>query len=72
MLDSKMREYAERINLLYVRNDDSMQRPFEAPPVIVNFFYHEEIRKSSRLEVTSIPVICNITMNPGGGHEKPR
>lgn len=57
MLDSKMREYAERINLLYVRNDDSMQRPFEAPPVIVNFFYHEEIRKSSRLEVTSIPVI---------------
>jgi hypothetical protein len=57
MLDSKMREYAERINLLYVRNDDSMQRPFEAPPVNVNFFYHEEIRKSSRLEVTSIPVI---------------
>ena len=50
-LDSKMRAYAKRIDLLYVRNDDSMQRPFEAPPVIVNFFYHEEIRKSSRLEV---------------------
>ena len=48
MLDAEMRAYAERVNLPYVRNDDSMQRPFEAPPVIVNFFYHEEIRKSSR------------------------
>jgi radical SAM mobile pair protein B len=48
MLDAEMRAYAERVDLPYVRNDDSMQRPFEAPPVIVNFFYHEEIRKSSR------------------------
>ncbi|WP_137652762.1 radical SAM mobile pair protein B [Bifidobacterium moukalabense] len=48
MFDAEMRAYAERVDLPYVRNDDSMQRPFEAPPVIVNFFYHEEIRKSSR------------------------
>ncbi|ETY72383.1 radical SAM mobile pair protein B [Bifidobacterium moukalabense] len=48
MLDAEMRAYAERVDLPYVRNDDGMQRPFEAPPVIVNFFYHEEIRKSSR------------------------
>ena len=48
MLDAEMRAYAERVDLPYVRNDDSMQRPFEAPPVIVNFFYHEEIRKTSR------------------------
>lgn len=49
-LDAKMRDYAEQVGLPYVRNDDSMCRPFEAPPVIVNFFYHEEIRKSSRME----------------------
>lgn len=49
-LDAKMRNYAEQVGLPYVRNDDSMRRPFEAPPVIVNFFYHEAIRKSSRME----------------------
>ena len=51
MLDAKMRDYAQRVGLPYVRNDDSMRRPFEAPPVIVNFFYHEEIKKSARAEV---------------------
>ena len=29
--------------LEYVVNDDSMRRPFEAPPVVVNYFYHEQI-----------------------------
>ena len=50
-LDAKMRAYAERAVLPYVRNDDSMQRPFDSPPVIVNFFYHEEIKKSARTGV---------------------
>lgn len=48
-LDAKLRAYAEEAGLEYVRNDDSMNRPFDAPPVIVNFFYHEEIKKSSAL-----------------------
>ena len=49
-LDLTTRGYAETCGLDYVRNDDSMCRPFEAPPVIVNFFYHEEIKKSARKE----------------------
>ena len=47
-LDRSMREYAAVVGLAYVVNDDSMKRPFDAPPVIVNFFYHEEIKKSAR------------------------
>ena len=34
--------------LHYVTNDDSMNRPFEAPPVVVNYFYHEQIKKSAK------------------------
>ena len=47
-LDDKLREYAESTGLEYVRDDDSMNNPFDAPPVIVNFFYHEEIKKSAK------------------------
>lgn len=39
----------------YVTNDDSMRRPFEAPPVVVNYFYHEEIKKSARKGAKSRP-----------------
>ena len=45
-LDAQMRDYAKRNGLDYRRDDDSMKNPFDAPPVIVNFFYHEEIKKS--------------------------
>lgn len=27
---------------------DNIERPFDAPPVIVNFFYHGEIKKSAK------------------------
>jgi DNA repair photolyase len=47
-LDKKIREYAKENELEYVRDDDSMQNPFDAPPVIVNYFYHEEIKKSAK------------------------
>ncbi len=47
-LDSEIRACAERRALEYLRDDDSMKRPFEAPPVIVNFFYHEAIKKSAK------------------------
>ena len=45
-LDEEMKSYAHANGLDYVRNDDSMNKPFDAAPVIVNFFYHEEIKKS--------------------------
>ena len=39
-------EVAE-IGLDYVTNDDSMTRSLDAPPMIVNYFYHEWIKKSA-------------------------
>ena len=47
-LDAELREYAKRNGLEYLRDDDNMKKPFGAPPVIVNFFYHEEIKKSAK------------------------
>ena len=48
LLDIELRAYAAEAGLDYVVNDDSMMRPFEAPPVIVNYFYHEKIKKSAK------------------------
>lgn len=48
LLDGELKAWAAEIGLDYVTNDDSMNRPFEAPPIIVNFFYHSEIKKSAR------------------------
>lgn len=47
-LDREMRSYAKTVGLPYVRDDDSMQSAFVEPPVIVNFFYHEEIKRSAK------------------------
>ena len=47
-LDDRLKEYALQNGLDYRRDDDSMKNPFDAPPVIVNFFYHEEIKKSAK------------------------
>ena len=44
-LDAAMRAFAGREGLEYAVNDDTLRRPFAAPPVIVNYFYHEEIKK---------------------------
>lgn len=49
-LDAEVRTYAEASNLPYVRDDDTMRRPFDAPPVIVNYFYHEEVKKSAKTQ----------------------
>lgn len=51
-LDEEVREFTAAEGLTYVRDDDSMNRPFEAPPIVVNFFFHEEIKKSAKREVT--------------------
>lgn len=47
-LEQKIRTYADEIGLDYVTDDDSVRRPFDAPPVIVNYFYHEKIKKSAK------------------------
>lgn len=47
-LDGELKDFAAGLSLDYVTNDDSVTRPFGAPPVIVNYFYHERIKKSAR------------------------
>lgn len=49
-LDGIIREYAASNGLEYIRDDDTMQKPFDAPPTIVNYFYHEEVKKSAKKE----------------------
>lgn len=46
-LDEEIRAYASSLGLEYAVNDDTMSRPFGAPPVIVNYFYHSEIKRSA-------------------------
>lgn len=47
-LDKEMRQFTEQEGLLYVRNDDSIKRPFNDPPIVVNYFFHEEIIPSAK------------------------
>lgn len=47
-LDCAIRDYSKQIGLEYVTNDDTLKRPFDSPPVIVNYFYHSEIKKSAK------------------------
>lgn len=48
ILDMEMRQLAKEKGLLYLRDDDSVIRPFNEPPIIVNYFYHEEIKQSAK------------------------
>lgn len=48
MLDEEMRRFTAAEGLTYVRDDDSMLRPFGEPPIVVNYFFHEEIKKSAK------------------------
>ncbi len=34
--------------LFYVRDDDSIKRLFSDPPIVVNYFFHEEIIPSAK------------------------
>ena len=34
--------------MLYIRDDDQYRAPFVEPPVVCNYFYHEEITKSAK------------------------
>ncbi len=44
----QMKKYAGQAGLSYVRDDDSMRRPFDAPPTVVNYFFHEQIIPSAK------------------------
>lgn len=47
-LDAELQAFAEEQGLEYKTNDDSFSRSFDAPPVLVNYFYHSQIKKSAR------------------------
>ena len=47
-MDSRMREYTEKENMPYKRDDDSERSEFGKPPVVVNYFFHEEVKKSAK------------------------
>lgn len=48
-LDADLKAFAAETGLDYVVNDDlSSLRDFDAPPLIVNYFYHEQIKKSAK------------------------
>ena len=47
-LNRQLAALAEAQGLDYLTNDDTRVRPFDAPPVMVNFFHHEKIKKSAQ------------------------
>ncbi len=44
-LDEEIKDFCKKENLEYVRNDDSIKGNIDEPPIVVNYFYHEEITK---------------------------
>ena len=49
-LDQEMREYTSAEGMPYLRDDDQHRSEFGDPPVVVNYFYHEEVKKSAKKE----------------------
>ena len=47
-LDQKMRKYTEKENMPYLHDNDQHRSAFGEPPVVVNYFYHEEVKKSAK------------------------
>ena len=47
-LDKELQEFASEQGLEYKINDDSFTKPFNAKPVIVNYFYQSKIKKSAQ------------------------
>lgn len=48
VLDKQMREYTAQEKMPYLRDNDQHRSAFGEPPVVVNYFYHEEVRKSAK------------------------
>ena len=49
-LDEDLKKYAASASLEYVVDNDKISRPFDSPPVIVNYFYHSQIKKSAKVK----------------------
>lgn len=49
-LDNDLQAFAAEQGLEYKTNDDTFHKPFNAPPVMVNYFYHSQIKKSAQKE----------------------
>lgn len=47
-LDREIRQFCQEEGLPYVRDDDSIKRPFSARPIVVNYFFHKEIIPSAK------------------------
>lgn len=47
-LDEEMQEYTAQEGMLYLRDNDQHRSEFGQPPVVVNYFYHEEVKKSAK------------------------
>ena len=47
-LDQEIRAYTAKEGMLYLRDDDQHRASFGEPPVVCNYFYHEEVRKSAK------------------------
>lgn len=47
-LDEEMQKYTMHEKMLYLRDDDKHRSKFGEPPVVVNYFYHEEVKKSAK------------------------
>ena len=49
-LNEKLKKFCLNEGLEYVRDDDSMKRPFSAKPIVVNYFFHEEVKRKPTKE----------------------
>ncbi|MBR2562268.1 MAG: radical SAM mobile pair protein B [Eubacterium sp.] len=49
-LDEEMRAYTAQEGMPYLRDNDQHRSDFGQPPVVVNYFYHEEVKKSAKKE----------------------
>lgn len=47
-LDEEMKGFTAQYHLPYLRDDDSKRSDFGEPPVVVNYFFHEEVKKSAK------------------------
>lgn len=43
-----MRRFCQKEGLLYVRDNDFFQHPFNDSPIVVNYVFHEEIIPSAK------------------------
>lgn len=48
VLDQELLEYTAERGIPYVRDDDRYCAEFGEPPVVVNYFYHELVKKSAK------------------------